>query len=181
MRRNYSRNLGSFFKKVEFFYSKKILITGAGGSIGSELSKILVSLDADLLFLDSSELNLYKLQEFFLDYKIPVRTKYELADIRDKERLKDVFENFKPDFVFHAAAYKHVPLVESNPFEGVYNNIFGTKFCLEAAIDESVETFVLISTDKAVRPTNIMGATKRFAEMILQAYSHESSKKTNTR
>ena len=82
---------------------------------------------------------------------------------------------FEVDTIYHSAAYKHVPLVEENPFEGTYNNILGTKACVEAAIDSKVATFVLISTDKAVRPTNIMGATKRFAEMILQSYSDDKN------
>ena len=160
----------------KFFYSKKILITGAGGSIGSELSKILVSLDADLLFLDSSELNLYKLQEFFLDYKIPVRTKYELADIRDKERLRDVFENFKPDFVFHAAAYKHVPILEENGnfAEAIKTNIFGTLNLASLSNQYNVERFILVSTDKAVRPTNLMGASKRISERLIATISETS-------
>jgi FlaA1/EpsC-like NDP-sugar epimerase len=100
-----------------------------------------------------------------------------LGDVTDKKRISDVLKVFNVDTVYHAAAYKHVPLVEENPFEAVNNNIFGTKVTAESAIAANVETFVLISTDKAVRPTNIMGATKRFAELILQSLSENSKTK----
>ena len=102
-------------------------------------------------------------------------------DITNKRRIREVCEAFGVDTVYHAAAYKHVPIVEENPFEGVFNNIIGTQACVQAAIDAEVETFVLISTDKAVRPTNIMGATKRFAEMILQSLSDKDDIKNKTR
>ncbi|HCB64288.1 MAG TPA: polysaccharide biosynthesis protein, partial [Fusobacteria bacterium] len=98
-----------------------------------------------------------------------------------EKRIAEICKAFAVDTVYHAAAYKHVPLVEENPFEGVFNNIIGTQACVQAAIDAEVETFVLISTDKAVRPTNIMGATKRFAEMILQSLSDKNDAKNKTR
>ena len=104
-----------------------------------------------------------------------------IANVTNEKRIKDVCKTFKVDTIYHSAAYKHVPLVEENPFEGVINNIFGTQTCAEAAIESGVETFVLISTDKAVRPTNIMGASKRFAEMILQSFSDNIEVKKKTR
>ncbi len=162
--------------------NKVVLITGAGGSIGSEISRqVLNHSPKKVLLLDSSEFGLYQIKQDLDSLDGDIEIVAYIANVLNKKRVRSICSKHDVDTIYHTAAYKHVPLVESNPFEGVYNNIFGTKFCLEAAIDESVETFVLISTDKAVRPTNIMGATKRFAEMILQAYSHESSKKTNTR
>lgn len=162
--------------------NKVVLITGAGGSIGSEISRqVLNHSPKKVLLLDSSEFGLYQIKQDLDSLDGDIEIVAYIANVLNKKRVRSICNTHNVDTIYHTAAYKHVPLVESNPFEGVYNNIFGTKFCLEAAIDESVETFVLISTDKAVRPTNIMGATKRFAEMILQAYSHESSKKTNTR
>ena len=104
-----------------------------------------------------------------------------LGSVTNKRRMREVCEAFGVDTVYHTAAYKHVPIVEENPFEGVFNNIIGTQACVQAAIDAEVETFVLISTDKAVRPTNIMGATKRFAEMILQSLSDKDDIKNKTR
>ena len=114
---------------VNFFRNKNVLITGAGGSIGSELSKGLSSVGANLIFLDSSEFNLYKLQEFFSAYKNPINVNFELADIRDKERIDQVFNQYKPQIVFHAAAYKHVPLLEesTNFVEAIKTNIIGSK------------------------------------------------------
>ncbi len=162
--------------------NKVVLITGAGGSIGSEISRqVLTHGPKKVLLLDSSEFGLYQIKQDldFLEKDIEIVA--YIGNVLNKKRVRSICNTHNVDTIYHTAAYKHVPLVESNPFEGVYNNIFGTKFCLEAAIDESVETFVLISTDKAVRPTNIMGATKRFAEMILQAYSDENSKKIYTR
>ena len=105
-----------------------------------------------------------------------------LASVSNKRRIKEVCKAFNVDTIYHAAAYKHVSLVEENPFEAVLNNIHGTKLCAEAAIETEVETFVLISTDKAVRPTNIMGATKRFSELILQSLAvHTSTRMTMVR
>jgi FlaA1/EpsC-like NDP-sugar epimerase len=104
-----------------------------------------------------------------------------LASVVDKKRMHEIFTSYEVDTIYHTAAYKHVPIVEENPFEGISNNIFGTKNCVEAAISSGVETFVLISTDKAVRPTNIMGATKRFSEMILQSLSADQDLRKKTR
>lgn len=155
---------------------KAILVTGAGGSIGSELCRQIQHLQPKLLVLfERNEFALYNIEQellkIFQDNNdghrpeiIPI-----LGSVTDQTRLERVLTRFKIETVFHAAAYKHVPMVEKNPAEGVCNNIFGTWHAAQAALASNVETFVLISTDKAVRPTNTMGTTKRFAEMILQA------------
>ena len=153
---------------------KVVMVTGAGGSIGSELCRqILLSAPRELLLLDNSEYALYRIERELramlegaaLDFDIvPL-----LGTVKDRKRLLRVFSTFRVDTVYHAAAYKHVPLVEYNVAEGVANNIFGTWYAADAAVAAGVETFVLVSTDKAVRPTNIMGASKRFAEMTCQS------------
>tara|TARA_B100000963_G_scaffold361774_1_gene399436 strand:- start:2044 stop:3993 length:1950 start_codon:yes stop_codon:yes gene_type:complete len=161
---------------------KVVLITGAGGSIGSEIANQVSNLNPKILIiLDSNEFALYKVKNKILSNNPELKLYSVIASITNKRRILDVCNTFEVNTIYHAAAYKHVPLVEENPFEGVSNNILGTKACIEAAIDSKVETFVLISTDKAVRPTNIMGATKRFAEMILQAYSLVEDYKDTTR
>jgi len=151
---------------------KIVMITGAGGSIGSEISRQVTKNNPEkVILLDSNEYALYAIKQE-LESKFPkVNIVSILASVTSKKRMKDVFLSFNLDTIYHAAAYKHVPLVEENPFEAVFNNIIGTKTCVEAALENNVETFVLISTDKAVRPTNIMGATKRFSELILQSFS----------
>ncbi len=155
--------------------NKTVLITGAGGSIGSEIARQVAKNSPEtLVILDSNEFALYEIKKEIESSRFNIRLKTIIASVTNKKRMMDVFHTFDVDTVYHSAAYKHVPLVEENPFEGVFNNIIGTKACLEAAIDSKTETFVLISTDKAVRPTNIMGATKRFAEMILQSYSKDN-------
>tara|TARA_B100000963_G_scaffold143536_2_gene125063 strand:+ start:8148 stop:10007 length:1860 start_codon:yes stop_codon:yes gene_type:complete len=155
---------------------KVILITGAGGSIGSEISRQVASNGAkQVILLDSNEYSLYSIKNE-LELNMPDVEFYSLlANICDRNKINEIFRTFEVDTVYHAAAYKHVPLVEENPFQAVTNNIFGTKICAEVAIDNGVETFVLISTDKAVRPTNIMGATKRFAELVLQSLAHNQA------
>ncbi len=154
---------------------KTVLITGAGGSIGSEIARqVAKNNPKTLIILDSNEFALYEIKKEIESSVSDIRLKTIIASVTNKKRMMDVFHTFDVDTIYHSAAYKHVPLVEENPFEGVFNNIIGTKACLEAAIDSQTETFVLISTDKAVRPTNIMGATKRFAEMILQSYSKDN-------
>ena len=151
---------------------KIVMITGAGGSIGSEISRQVAKNNPQkVILLDANEYALYAIRQE-LESKFPNANIISiLANVTNKKRMKDVCLSFNLDTVYHTAAYKHVPLVEENPFEAVFNNIIGTKICLEAAIENNVETFVLISTDKAVRPTNIMGATKRFSELILQSFS----------
>lgn len=155
---------------------KIVLITGAGGSIGSEISRQIVQLQPKILVLfEINELALYSIEKELsvIDYDYKFNIYPVLGDINNKKRLAKVFKHFEVETVYHAAAYKHVPMVEFNNTEGVNNNIFGTLNCVQIAIDNGVETFVLISTDKAVRPSNTMGATKRCAELILQAFSDE--------
>jgi UDP-N-acetylglucosamine 4,6-dehydratase len=155
--------------------NKVVLITGAGGSIGSEISRQVTKNKASkIILLDANEYALYSIKNEIESYETHGNIYAVLANVNNKKRIREVCEAFKVDTIYHAAAYKHVPLVEENPFEAVFNNIQGTKVCAEAAIEAEVETFVLISTDKAVRPTNIMGATKRFSEMILQSLAANS-------
>ncbi len=161
---------------------KVVLITGAGGSIGSEITRqVIRSNPKKVIILDSNEYALYAIKNEIESLDADISLYSVLASVTNKKRIQEILQIFKVDTIYHSAAYKHVPLVEENPFEGVTNNIFGTLSCLEAAIDAKVNTFVLISTDKAVRPTNIMGATKRFSEMILQSYSDDLKVKQVTR
>ena len=154
---------------------RTILVTGAGGSIGSELCRQIARFNPwRLLMLDNYENNLYYL-DLELKKKYPgIEIIPIIGCIRDKERLDNLFARYRPDLVFHAAAHKHVPLMEYNPGEAVKNNIFGTRNLLEVADRYHVDKFVLISTDKAVNPTNVMGATKRVAEMLVQAMNKRS-------
>ena len=149
---------------------KRVLVTGAGGSIGSELVRQILGLDpAKMLLLENSEYALYKIdREVSLTHPDVTRSAV-IADVRDRDRVEQVFQNYKPELVFHAAALKHVPLVEENPFEGVMTNIIGTRNVADACVNAGAEVMVMISTDKAVNPTNIMGATKRAAECYCQA------------
>jgi FlaA1/EpsC-like NDP-sugar epimerase len=157
---------------------KTVLVTGAGGSIGSELCRqISLFNPKKLLLLGHGENSIYAI-EMELRRKFPsVNLETIIADIQDRERINDVFITHKPQVVFHAAAHKHVPLMERNPAEAVKNNVFGTKNVAEASDRVGAERFVLISTDKAVNPTSIMGTTKRIAEMIIQSMDRTSSTK----
>ena len=152
--------------------NKVVLVTGAGGSIGSELCRQIMNVGpSKILLIDQSEFALYKIHQelekkFTTSQTIVVPL---LASTQDFVRMHEICSAWQPETVYHAAAYKHVPLVEHNPAEGVKNNVFGTISIARAAIDNGVKDFVLISTDKAVRPTNVMGASKRLAEMVLQA------------
>jgi len=152
---------------------KVVMVTGAGGSIGSELCRQIVLLKPKILIMfDHSEFLLYSIDsELSSITSGKIKLIPMLGTVNNAARLKQIFNKFKVDTIYHAAAYKHVPMVEFNSTEGVVNNVFGTLICAKAAIDANVKTFVLISTDKAVRPTNTMGATKRLAELILQALS----------
>lgn len=148
-----------------FIRDKIVLITGAGGSIGSEISRQCVKFGASkLILLDHSEFNLYTIAEELSNYK----PELVMQSVINKEFLDLTFEKYKPQIVIHAAAYKHVPLVEANISEAIINNIIGTKNSIDCAIKHNVEKFVLISTDKAVRPTNVMGTTKRICELYAQ-------------
>jgi FlaA1/EpsC-like NDP-sugar epimerase len=155
-----------------------VLVTGAGGSIGSELCRqILVLRPTTLLLFEHSEFNLYsimsELEQRVARESLPVKLLPILGSVRNQEKLLDVMKTWRVDTVYHAAAYKHVPMVEHNIAEGVLNNVIGTLNTAQAALQSNVANFVLISTDKAVRPTNVMGSTKRLAEMTLQALSQE--------
>ena len=157
--------------------NKVVMVTGAGGSIGSELCRQIFLLKPKLLVLfEINELNLYLIEEELLKLgNQDIRVFPILGSVNKKNLVYQVCKKFKVQTIYHAAAYKHVPMVEFNNCEGVNNNIFGTLNCAQAAINANVNTFVLISTDKAVRPTNTMGASKRFAELILQALSVNQS------
>ena len=128
-----------------------------------------------IVLYEISELGLYTIERELRDLELNIPIKTILGSINNQSSLTKVIKKYNINTVYHAAAYKHVPLVEENPFQAVSNNIFGTKICAEVAISHGVETFVLVSTDKAVRPTNIMGATKRFAELVLQSLALKSS------
>ena len=155
-----------------------VLVTGAGGSIGSELCRQILALHpTTLLLFEHSEFNLYsilsELEQRIIRESLPVKLLPILGSIRNPSKLIDVMSTWRVDTVYHAAAYKHVPMVEHNIAEGVFNNVIGTLNTAQAALQTGVANFVLISTDKAVRPTNIMGSTKRLAELVLQALSRE--------
>jgi FlaA1/EpsC-like NDP-sugar epimerase len=156
----------------EYLTAKTVLITGAGGSIGSELCRqVLRFAPALIILFDASEENLYSVQMELRHEHEDVRTIAILGKVQDLRLLTSVFDRYRPNIVFHTAAYKHVPLVERNPWQAVNNNIFGTQLLMEAAILYGVERFVLVSTDKAVRPTNVMGASKRVTELLMHAYT----------
>ena len=158
-----------------------VMVTGAGGSIGSELCRQIVSLGPRRLILfEMSELALYnierELRAFAEQHSIKIDLVGLIGNARHKTRLRDVLQSYRVQTVYHAAAYKHVPIVEQNVIEGIHNNVISTWYTAEAAHEAEVETFVLVSTDKAVNPTNVMGATKRFAEMVLQGLHRRGSK-----
>ena len=153
---------------------KVVAVTGAGGSIGSEICRqVALQKPTKVILIELNEFSLYSIEQELNTLKSEQGLTLEiisiLGSVQKENRLKTVFETFKVDTVYHAAAYKHVPMVEHNVVEGVRNNVFGTWYCAEAAIKANVKNFVLISTDKAVRPTNVMGTSKRVAELVLQA------------
>jgi FlaA1/EpsC-like NDP-sugar epimerase len=156
--------------------NKVVVVTGAGGSIGSELCRqILKNGPNKLLLIEHSEFALYSIHQELevMQGDREVVLVPLLASVKDAERMQEIMSTWRPDTIYHAAAYKHVPLVEHNPAEGIKNNVFGTLRVAQAASENGVSDFVLISTDKAVRPTNIMGASKRLAEMVLQALASQ--------
>lgn len=160
---------------------KIVLVTGAGGSIGSELCRqIITQRPKKLILLELNEYSLYTIEQELNTYCFQAKECNTeiisiLGSVQKQNRLETIFNTFEVQTIYHAAAYKHVPMVEHNVVEGVRNNVFGTWYCAEAAIKAGVERFVLISTDKAVRPTNVMGASKRLAELVLQALSRRQS------
>ncbi len=154
-----------------------VCVTGAGGSIGSELCKQIINLNPKLLILlELNEHNLYKIKNKLKSHKNDLKIKHILGNACDKNLLKNIFKKYNVNTVFHAAAHKHVTIVEENPIEGIYNNIFSTLEICKLAYKSEVESLIFISTDKAVRPTNLMGATKRLSEIIVQYYSNEVKK-----
>lgn len=164
-------------KISDFLKNKCVMITGAGGSIGSELCRQICRYGPSLIILfDVGESNLYSIQMELKHVVTYLKYRAVLGRIQDKRLVDDVFRKYKPDVVFHAAAYKHVPLVERNPWEAVYSNIIGTDILVKTAIAHKVDRFVLVSTDKAVRPTSVMGASKRVTEKIVRAHSSGSTK-----
>jgi FlaA1/EpsC-like NDP-sugar epimerase len=160
----------------EYILGKTVLVTGGGGSIGSELCRQISSYyPKKLIILDIYENNAYEIQqELIRTYGNNLVMEVEIASVRDKNKLNKIFASKNIDIVFHAAAHKHVPLMEKNPEEAIKNNVIGTNNVVQAAHEFKVDKFVLISTDKAVNPTSVMGATKRIAEMIIQSYNRYS-------
>lgn len=163
--------------KSKFLRGKTVLITGAGGSIGSELCRQIAARGVGrLVLLDISENGLYNIeQELLRIYGVDLQLHAEVASVRDEGKLDQLFTRYKPQIVYHAAAHKHVPLMETAPEEAVKNNIFGTLNTVRCAEKHGVRRFVMISTDKAVNPTNVMGATKRVCEMIIQSMNANSN------
>lgn len=162
---------------------KVVMVSGAGGSIGSELCRqIIRRAPSKLILFELSEFSLYSIDKELNEMKAAAGFNVEilplLGSVQNYERMREIMTAYKVDTVYHAAAYKHVPMVEFNTIEGIRNNVYGTLFCAQAAINSNVSTFVLISTDKAVRPTNTMGASKRMAELVLQALAAEPDQKT---
>lgn len=155
---------------------RNVLVTGAGGSIGSELCRQIIKLKPKtLILLDLNEFALYKIREEIINKSPNLKTICLLANVQNSEKLNEVFKTFKIDTVYHTAAYKHVDLVEENICEGIKNNVYGTFQIAKIAIKYNVSKFVLVSSDKAVRPTNIMGASKRLAEICIQAFYHNQN------
>jgi FlaA1/EpsC-like NDP-sugar epimerase len=153
---------------------KRILVTGAAGSIGSEIVRQLIPYGPDVIILcDQAETPLHNLELELKENSTRINCVSYLADITNKTRMQKLFEEFEPQYVYHAAAYKHVPMMELCPTEAVRNNVIGVKIIADLAIEHKVERFVMISTDKAVNPTNVMGASKRMAEMYVQALSNQ--------
>ena len=163
---------------------KVVLVTGAAGSIGSEICRQLMTYQPKkVIMLDQAESPMYDLQfELKNTYKDHLdRMEFVIANVKDRQRMEEVFELYHPNLVYHAAAYKHVPFMEENPYEAVYINVFGTRNLADLSIKYGVQKFVMISTDKAVNPTNVMGATKRMAEIYIQSRSNETTHFVTTR
>jgi FlaA1/EpsC-like NDP-sugar epimerase len=153
----------------DFLKNQRVMITGAAGSIGSEIFRQVISYEpAALAALDHSEYGLYQLDEEFAKHPVKGRCYFSLVDIKRKELIERAIENFRPDIIFHAAAYKHVPILEQDVSQAVHNNVEGILNVSSAAERAGVKKFVFISTDKAVKPTSVMGATKRIGELVMQ-------------
>ena len=162
----------------DYIKGKRILVTGGAGSIGSEIVRQLVNFSASTVTVfDNAEASMFHLEQEISRTFPKAHIKYVIGDVRDKYRLEEVFDSFKPNIVFHAAAYKHVPMMESNPIEAIKTNVLGTMNVSNIAYMNEVEKFVMVSTDKAVNPTNVMGATKRIAELYTQFLETKSATK----
>lgn len=161
---------------------KAVMVTGAGGSIGSELCRQIIKLQpTSLVLYELNEFGVYAIEKELLELKLNIPIVAVLGSVLNQTRVEAICQQFDINTIYHAAAYKHVPMVEKNATEGIRNNVFGTLACAKAAIASKVDTFVLISTDKAVRPTNTMGASKRFAELVLQALAEDKFENPCTR
>ncbi len=158
--------------------NKVILVTGAAGSIGAEIVRQVIRFDPKkIILLDQAESPLYDVEMELQDNYQQQSYEVVMGDIRNKERMENVFRTFNPQIIFHAAAYKHVPMIENNPSESILTNVFGTKMLADLAVEFNVEKFVMVSTDKAVNPTNVMGASKRVAEIYAQSLGKKSKTK----
>lgn len=162
--------------------NKIILVTGAAGSIGSGIVKQLSTFQPKkVILLDQAESNLYELEQELKYNHSDLNFSIVVGDICNKQRMIRLFDYFRPDYVFHAAAYKHVPLMEDNPSEAIYTNVYGTKNIVELSVKYEVKKFIFVSTDKAVNPTNVMGASKRIAEILIQTQTNSNTKFITTR
>ena len=157
---------------------KTILISGAAGSIGSEIVRQLARFSVRLVLLDQAETPMYHIENELNDKFPSVEKDIVIASVTDQNRLREIFNKYKPHIVFHAAAYKHVPMMEREPYQAANNNIIGTKYIADISMENMVEKFIMISTDKAVNPTNVMGASKRYAEIYIQHLNLLSGNKT---
>lgn len=160
---------------MSYVNNKVVMITGAGGSIGSELCRQIATKNPkQLILVDIYENSAYEIQQELINKHPELHIVVLIASVRNTNRVRDIFATYKPDIIYHAAAHKHVPLMEESPNEAIKNNVMGTWKMAQAAVDNGAQKFVMISTDKAVNPTNIMGASKRICEMIVQAYNNRS-------
>ena len=161
---------------LSYIKGKRVLVTGGCGSIGSEIVRQLIKFEASsIIVYDNAETPLFYLEQEISKFNKKIHIRYVIGDVRDKNRLNEIFESFMPNVVFHAAAYKHVPMMESNPIEAIKTNVLGTKNISDVSYHYGIEKFVMVSTDKAVNPTNIMGATKRIAEIYTQYLNQKSN------
>lgn len=159
-----------------YIAGKNVMVTGAGGSIGSELCRQLYNLSpSNLILVDNCENNLFDIEQELLRYLNAVPIQPQLVDIRERDKLSRCFNQYRPQVVFHAAAYKHVPMMERHPDEAISNNVIGTRNMAELSDRFGVETFIMVSTDKAVNPTSVMGASKRLAELVVKSISRTSN------
>src|SRR5690348_10219925 len=159
-----------------FLAGERVLVTGAGGSIGSEICRQTMRFCPQrLLLVERAENNLFEIDRELRHQWVGADVRPYIADVCEARRIRQIFEAERPQVVFHCAAHKHVPMMEANPCEAIKNNIFGTKIVADASAAHGVNAFVLVSTDKAVNPTSVMGATKRFAELYVQSLNGEGS------